>query len=66
MANASEAELAHLFTNLAIIDEAGHEMVLDYLKNPYVNDDKVSAGCENIQSYELVMFTQKWGKFITS
>lgn len=65
VANASDAELAHLFTNLAIIDEAGHEMILDYLKKPYVDGDTVSAGCENIQSYELVMFTQKWGKFIT-
>lgn len=65
VATASEKELEHLATNLYVLDEAGYEMVLDHIKKPYVEpnaDGRVEA---DVQSFDLVMFTQKWGKFIT-
>lgn len=64
LASATEAEIQHLATNLAILDSAGYEPVLDYLKKPYVDGDKMSKGVEHILNYQLVMFTQKWGKYI--
>lgn len=67
VATASEKELEHLATNLYVLDEAGHEMVLEHIKKPYVGpggpDGKYVAA--DVQSFDLVMFTQKWGKYIT-